>query len=96
MSSTATRMNHSTLPTRTTAIITATAKINTTVSTSKHSTFRSSATSALPLPSDKDGDKNMLVYYLAVGIAVLIVIGMSNVYIFLTVSFKFFSRALLV
>ena len=81
MSPTTTRTNHWTLPTRTAAIITTTAKTSTTGSTSKHSTLRSSATS--------DDDKNMLVYYLATGIVVLI-IGRSNFYSFLTATFKFF------
>ena len=90
MSPTTTRTNHWTLPTRTTAITTTTAKTNTTGSTSKYSTLRSSATSALPLPSAKDDDKNMLIYYLAAGIVVLIVIGRSNFYSFLTATFKYF------
>ena len=80
MSPTTTRTNDWTLPTRTTAIITTMAKTNTTGSTSKNSTLRSSATSALPLP----------VYYLAAGIVVLIVIGRSNFYSFLTATFKCF------
>ena len=80
MSPTTTRTNDWTLPTRTTAIITTMAKTNTTGSTSKYSTLRSSATSALPLP----------VYYLAAGIVVLIVIGRSNFYSFLTATFKCF------
>ena len=81
MSPTTTRTNHWTLPTRTAATITTTAKTSTTGSTSKHSTLRSSVTS--------DDDKNMLVYYLAAGIVVLI-IGRSNFYSFLTATFKFF------
>ena len=89
-SPTTTRKNHSTLSTRTTKNNAATTKTNTNRSTLKYFTFPSSGTSASPLPLTEDDDKNMLVYYLAAGIAVLIVIGMSNLYSFLTTAFKCF------
>ena len=75
---------------RTTAINTATTKTNTSGSTSKYSTFPSSEISTSPLPSAKDDHKNILVHYLAAGIVVLIVIGMSNLYSFLIATFKCF------
>ena len=89
-SPTTARMNHSTLPTRTTAIDTATTKTNTSGSTSKYSTLPSSEISTSPLPSAKDDHKNMLVHCLVAGIVVLIVIGMSNLYSFLIATFKRF------
>ena len=89
-SPTTTRKNDSTLLTRAMTITTTTTKTNTKRSTSIFSTPPSNGTSASPLSTAKDDNKNMLVGYLAAGIAVLIVIGMSNLYSFLIATFKCF------
>ena len=66
------------------------ATTTTTTATSPTTTHKNNFTLLTKTTTAKDDDKNMLVGYLAAGIAVLIVIGMSNLYSFLIATFKCF------